>query len=154
MYDHDCFNRYIEENGLTPTVKQNIPPEEDTPKGKPCHDCGTPEQPILADDDTADFPVTQHYGTEGYIPKPLQITQVSQVDDTLKITFKSLFSNTRHNYLVIVVNEQDFHTPALFFGGYHLRKCETREVWLTPHENGRSVILERPTCRAGYTRLL
>ena len=75
-----------------------------------------------------------------YIPKPLLITYIAYTNPVLTLRFKAVENQTRHNYLVIRVNGQDWTTPALFFGRYYLLADAMREVSLTAHPNGKSVL--------------
>ena len=75
-------------------------------------------------------------------PSLLRITYLSYVDDILTLQITA-FTPAPHNYLVIRVNGQDFHTPALFFGHLQFAEGDMREVSLTAHVNGKSVILTR-----------
>ena len=77
-----------------------------------------------------------------HIPKPLRITYLAYSDKTLTLQITAPAPAT-HNYLVIRVDGQVFHTPALFFGGYRFAEGDMREVSLTAHVNGKSVILAR-----------
>ena len=78
-----------------------------------------------------------------YTPTMLRITYLSYTAPVLTLRFKAIVDQTRVNYLVIRVDGQDWTTPALFFGRYHLLSDATREVSLSAHGNGKSVILTR-----------
>ena len=73
----------------------------------------------------------------------LRITYLVLTAPVLTLRFKAIVDQTRVNYLVIRVDGQDWTTPSLFFGRYHLLSDATREVSLSAHANGKSVILTR-----------
>ena len=115
---------------VTPPVQSN---------GKPNSVESTPK--IVRSTSLAIAPVVKPpYGT--HIPQPLRITYLSYADDTLTLQITAP-TPAFLNSLVIRVNGRNWTTPSQFFGRYQLRADEMREVRLTAHPNGKSVILTR-----------
>ena len=174
LYNHDCYNDWIRGGNLKPTEKEKpdnpvIPP--------PCTDCGTPDgerdlpddpfgntedesvgASVLTSDDGIKDDTVAPTSTDEFtgLPQPrtslgtLRITYLSYDDNILTLQLTAYSPSTVHNHLVIRVNEQDFITPALFFGRFELTTDEIRQVSFAPHTNGRSVILTR----SEYSRLV
>ena len=143
---------------------------------EPCTDCGTPDgerdlpddpfgntedesvgASVLTSDDGIKDDTVAPTSTDEFtgLPQPrtslgtLRITYLSYDDNILTLQLTAYSPSTAHNHLVIRVNEQDFITPALFFGRFELTTDEIRQVSFAPHTNGRSVILTR----SEYSRL-
>ena len=100
------------------------------------------QTPDSTDTQARNLPTPMHSHFRG--ADILRITYLSYADDILTLRLTAVSAQVRHNYLGIRVDDgKIFRTPPVFFGMHYLSAGEMREVTLTPHENGRGLIMTR-----------
>ena len=165
LYDHDCYNEWINDGNLEPTEKEKpdnpvIPP--------PCTDCDTPRQ---TEDDESSGDGTDTEDADDETPSPttdnvldIEMLADATLENILRITYLSYEEvrgrgrirtykvltlqltaytpNTTHNGLVIVVNGQHYPTPYQFFGDTLLSTNDRRTVSLKAYPRNDAVFLK------------